>query len=140
MAVEALHELRTESPQQGSGERKVRHLALDHEGEARRQCGGEHDAVEVAGVVADHHALARRNALGELHRERHTRHGEKGARQGAGGRAALLHARQHQQQHEGAESGDQECRDRPGGIEKPQRGKEERLEHGEQIHKVSCVM
>ena len=67
LAVEALDELRAQPPQQRAGERHRGHLALDDEAEARRQRRGEHDAVEVAGVIAHHHALPGRQAFGEAH-------------------------------------------------------------------------
>ena len=51
-------------------------------------------------MVADHHALARRQVLGEAHGERQPRGTQKQARQGARGRAPLRQARQHDQQGE----------------------------------------
>src|SRR2546429_9205273 len=70
----SLHELRAQTPEYHPGERHGGHLALDDEAEARRQRRREDDAVEVAGVIAHHHALARRDALREPHPERSEEH------------------------------------------------------------------
>ena len=99
--VETLDELRAQALQQRTGEGHVCHLALDDEAKLRRQRRGEHDAVEVACVIADHHALARRQVLGEAHGERQPReHAETARASGARGRAPLRQARQHDQQGE----------------------------------------
>ena len=56
VAVEALDERGPEAPQQQAGERHAHHLLLDDEGKVRRQCRDGDDAVDVAGVIRDHHA------------------------------------------------------------------------------------
>ncbi len=61
--IEAFHELRPQALERRAGQRHGRHLALDDEAEAWRQRRGQHEAVEVAGVIADHDALPRGQML-----------------------------------------------------------------------------
>ena len=96
VAVEALDEFAPSLPQQQRRPAVPGHLALDHEAKARRQRRGEHDAVEVAGVVetTTHWPLGTRSAnftvSGMPARCRNR------ARQRPRCRAAPMHPRQHQ--------------------------------------------
>ena len=107
--------------QQRPGQRHGGHFALDDEAEARRQGRGEHDAIEVARVVADHHALAlRAERSADLTVSGMPASAQEDAGRRRAPRAPLRHARQRYQQHQRRKPEGQERRQRPQAIDETQ--------------------
>jgi hypothetical protein len=106
--VEALHEFRAQPPQQQAREGHLVHLALDHEAEARRQGGGHDHAVQVAGVVGHHHALAGGKVLAAADQHRHAGAGEEHPCCNASRPTAQVQCRHEEDAHQGEHDDSQE--------------------------------